>query len=130
MRGSVLAVAEHVPEGLDALGPGFRRVEASLRRGRPLDAVLEAWADDAPAAVGELTRLLRSADVTGAGLAEPLERLGADLRRRRRRDLESRARRLPVTMLVPLVVCVLPAFMALTVVPMLAVGLDALRLAQ
>ena len=44
----------------------------------------------------------------------------------RRREAEERARRLPVQLLFPLVVCVLPAFGLLAVVPLLAGSLPAL----
>ena len=48
--------------------------------------------------------------------------------RTRRVAAEEAARRIPVTMLFPLVMCVLPAFALLTVVPILAATLGDLRL--
>jgi tight adherence protein C len=59
-------------------------------------------------------------------LAPGLERLSLELRLDRRRRAEIEARRVPVRLLAPLVVCVLPAFALLTVVPLLVASLRAL----
>jgi pilus assembly protein TadC len=53
-------------------------------------------------------------------LALPLERVAEQARDVRRRHAEESARRVPVQLLFPLVACVLPAFVLLTVVPLLA----------
>jgi type II secretory pathway component PulF len=83
-----------------------------------------------PTACGEplrpLCALLVDAERYGSPLAPALERLGADLRDRSRRRSETRVRRLPVRMLLPLVGCVLPAFALLTVAPLLLSGVRAL----
>jgi tight adherence protein C len=75
-------------------------------------------------AVLPLTNVLAAADRYGAPLAGPLERLGAELRLQRRRQLEAAARRLPVKLLFPLVAGVLPAFVCLAVVPLVAASLQ------
>lgn len=64
----------------------------------------------------EFVELLRSSLTDGAAVADALHSLGDEHRRRRRRALEAALRRLPVVLLLPLVTCVLPAFMLLTVV--------------
>ena len=92
-----------------------------LERGRSVGEAVSAWGARPP--LDELAALLRSADRGGLAIGEALGALAVDLRRRRRRSAELRARRLPVTMLLPLVTCILPAFGLLTVVPMVAVGL-------
>jgi tight adherence protein C len=56
----------------------------------------------------------------GSRLAEPLRGVAAEARDIRRRAAQERARRLPVQLLFPLVLCILPAFGLLTVVPLLA----------
>lgn len=53
----------------------------------------------------------------GAPIGQGLQLLAVESRADRRRQFEQAARRLPVAMVFPLVVCVLPAFMLLTVVP-------------
>jgi tight adherence protein C len=54
--------------------------------------------------------------------------LATDVRADRRRRAEEAARRVPVKLLFPLVLCVLPAFALLTVAPLLAGALGSLRL--
>ena len=49
-----------------------------------------------------------------------------DLRTRARRRAEIRARKVPVRMLFPLVTCILPAFILLSVVPMVGGALQQL----
>ena len=77
-------------------------------------------------AVRPLTALLVDAERYGTPLGPALERLGDDLRQRRRRRAEERARQLPVRLLLPLVLCILPAFALLTVAPLLVSGFQAL----
>ncbi len=66
-----------------------------------------------------LLRVLMAAERDGAALIPALERAGDEARRQRRVKAEERARKVPVTMLFPLVVCVLPAFALLTIVPLM-----------
>jgi tight adherence protein C len=54
--------------------------------------------------------------------------LAAEVRAERRRRAEAAARRVPVKLLFPLVLCVLPAFGLLTVVPLLAGAATSLHL--
>ncbi len=95
----------------------------------------EAWADalrHAALLLGPVARpvltLLIAAENDGAPIAEALARAGDEARRRRRSLAEQRARRLPVLMLFPLVVCILPAFGLLTVAPVLYATLRDLEL--
>jgi tight adherence protein C len=66
-----------------------------------------------------LLRVLIAAERDGAALLPALERAADEARRQRRVQAEERARKVPVTMLFPLVLCVLPAFALLTVIPLL-----------
>lgn len=68
----------------------------------------------------QLGRTLARAAETGAPVAETLERLSADLRGRRRADVEARIRQVEVKAAAPLGVCLLPAFVLLGVVPLIA----------
>ena len=56
----------------------------------------------------------------GAPLADGLDRVAFELRDRRRREVQRRAQRLPVTVLAPLVTCILPAFFLITIVPVVS----------
>jgi tight adherence protein C len=73
--------------------------------------------------VGTLTR----AEALGSSMAEEVARLAADVRERRRAVATERARTAPVKMLFPLVFLVLPAFLLLTVVPVLIATVESIR---
>ena len=94
------------------------------------DDALDWWGRQVGPAADDLVTVLRAAGRDGAPLADGLARSAAAARRAHRRAIEARARRLPVTMLLPLVCCVLPAFVLLTVVPVLVESLGALRVPQ
>jgi tight adherence protein C len=74
-----------------------------------------------------LVRVLEAGLRDGGALGSALDRLADEVRTDRRRAAEERARRLPVQLLFPLVVCVLPAFGLLTVVPLLAGSLSGIE---
>ena len=75
----------------------------------------------------------RSISVLGAAVRDGTP-VGASLGRARgsssgrRRAVETEVRRLPVLLLAPLIVCVLPAFVLLTLVPLLLGSLEGLQL--
>jgi tight adherence protein C len=73
----------------------------------------------------ELKRLsitLDRSERLGSPVADQLRRLARDVRDERRLRAEERARRAPVAMLFPLVVCILPAFVLAAVVPAMLVA--------
>jgi len=92
-----------------------RRVSVGERLSDAL-AVLGAMGDP----VRPLVSALVSAERDGASLTVPLQRASDQARELRRRQAEEAARRVPVKLLFPLVLCVLPAFALLAVVPLLA----------
>ena len=106
----------------------LRRALEEVGLGRRLADAL----GDVAVRTGEATRPLIAAlvesDRYGAPLAESLGRLAAEVRNDRRRRAEEAARKVPVKLLFPLVCCVLPAFGLLTMAPLLAGALGALRL--
>ena len=114
----VLAV-EAVAAGLTGpLAEEFAHVAAAFRLGA-----------DAPAA---WSRFLREAELapfgramvrvwdTGSPLADALDRLADDARRRRRIEADRRARAVGVKAAAPLGLCFLPAFILVGVVPLVA----------
>ena len=124
LRRAFAAVAPRLPREHGIL------VEALLERvqhGERLVTALQQYGDELGRSGHELVAILIASERDGAPLAGGLERAADAVRRAQRRDLERRARRLPVTLLVPLVCCVLPAFVVLTVVPLLAGSLGDLR---
>ncbi len=121
---AVDAVADRSPSPVDAaLQEVRRRVAMGARLGDALD-VLDGLGDPAL----PLAAALRGAARYGSPLNAALERVAADARMQRRRRAEEDARRLPVQLLFPLVLCVLPAFGLLAVVPLLLASLRSLQL--
>ena len=107
-----------------------RRDAGASRSGsrRPQPSGPSPRATPHPDAVRPLARALVTAVEEGVPLEPVLRRVAVEARDRRRRAAEEDARRVPVRLLFPLVACTLPAFVVLTVVPLLVVGLDSLDL--
>ncbi|HUP85360.1 MAG TPA: type II secretion system F family protein [Acidimicrobiales bacterium] len=127
-RLAVEAVAERGPPG--PLTNALRIVLADVAAtGVRLADALQRIPDDLGSdAVRPIVTALVDADRYGSALGATLDRLGDDARRTRQRRAEEAARRVPVKLLFPLVTCILPAFGLLTVAPLIAGGLRALRL--
>ncbi|MDW3220645.1 MAG: type II secretion system F family protein [Acidimicrobiales bacterium] len=125
-RAAIEIAAPWLPE---PFGSALRRAVSRSERGEPFGVALAA----ACRPLGDLTLPLVSlfADVElGSGAVLPgLVRIGDDARRRRRADAHERARRLPVTLLLPLVLCVLPAVALIGIVPLLFASLGEFRFA-
>jgi len=107
-------------------GAAFRAVLHRVEHGTPLaDAwstlVLELGDEARPLALA-----LAASERYGMPLAPAMDLLGAEARHARRRQSEAVARRLPVRLAFPLTCCVLPAFVLLTIVPLLGHALDQL----
>lgn len=97
----------------------LRRAEA----GETFAIALETAAATLDDVARPLVGLLATAESDGGALLSGLVRVSDDARRRRRQAAAIRARRLPVTMLLPLVFCVLPAFVLLAVAPLILTSL-------
>ena len=91
---------------------------ARTRRGASLADAIEGLrpvlGDEGRPLVAALVASVRH----GAPVGPALEAAAVDLRTRARRRAEVRARKVPIRMLFPLVTCILPAFILLSVVPM------------
>ena len=121
-----LAVAGVGSRASGPLADELAQVAGETARGRRLADAL----DDLPVRCGEAIRplctLLAAGERYGVPLIESLGRLAVDVRASERRRTEEVARRLPVKMLFPLVVCILPAFGLLTLGPMLVTSFPSL----
>ena len=104
------------------------RAQRSIVGGARLGDELEAALDDLGPPARPLIRALTGAEHYGTSIEPALRRVAAEARATRRRDVETRARRIPVRLLGPLVLGVLPAFVLLTVVPTVARTLQGLSL--
>ena len=125
LRLALAAVASRSPPAWVA---PLRAADTGVERGMAVADVL----DRLPGVVGDhahpLVSVLVSSERYGTALLPALERLAVEARFDRRRRAEEAARRVPVKLLFPLVLCILPAFGALTVAPLLAGALGSLRL--
>lgn len=121
---SLSAVAPRAPA---PVVPAVRSAHDRFGRGLPLVECL-AELGDALGPTGEpLTEALAQATSAGVPLVPLLEGVAATARDERRRRAQEAARRLPVTMLFPLVLCILPAAVLLAVVPVLLVSVASLH---
>lgn len=120
----VEAVAVRAPP---AVRGALVEVTRRVARGAPLAESLERLGPTLGPLGPSLVDALVGAQRNGSPLAPVLGRVAATARDRRVRAAEEAARRLPVTLLFPLVCCVLPAFALLAVVPLFAGSLDALQ---
>jgi len=91
-----------------SLGADFSEAVAPLDPQSPTDLQLYRVLD-----------LLRRGEVDGLDLATQLDFVVQDLRRDRAIALDTAAQRLTVSLLFPLVLCILPAFVLLAIVPLL-----------
>lgn len=111
------------------LGDELRRTVDEIELGVPMRKGLSNLASRNDVShLRELVTTINNAERFGTQIAGTLESFARDLRIRRRRAAEERARRAPVKMLFPLVFLILPAFILLTVVPLLLGTLQTLGL--
>lgn len=120
---SLAVVAPRAPSATAPLvGAAARRFD----RGSPLGECLTDLGADLGPTGRPLTEALGQAAGSGVPLVPLLEAVAATARDQRRRRAQEVARRLPVTMLFPLVACIFPAAVLLAVVPVLLVSLASL----
>jgi tight adherence protein C len=104
-------------------GPLGEEVRAAVRRldlGAPWRTTLEDLAErTTDPSIHRLVRAMGRSQRLGTPLASALHHVAEELRNDRRAGAEERARRAPVKMLFPLVFLILPAFLLLTVGPVL-----------
>jgi tight adherence protein C len=123
-RQGVSALARAAPWPFDA---AFAEVDGRTARGERLVDALGSL-QQLGAAVQPLSLALLGVERHGTALGSTLEQLRVEARRQRRLQAETAARKLPVRLSFPLVCCVLPAFVLLTLAPLLAGALSSLRL--
>ena len=118
-------VAADVP---GPLGVAVRETLRALDAGMQRRAAYRVLAERAPVAeVRSLVRALERAERYGTSIASTLLSQAREMRSRRRAAVEEAARAAPVKMLFPLVVCFLPAFILLTVAPVVLTALRSFR---
>jgi tight adherence protein C len=121
---SLRRVVERAP---GPMGREIRRTIEEIDLGVPRSKALESLAARNPLPELEsLVRLLLNSERFGTQVAASLESFSADVRVRLKRSAEEQARKAPVKILFPLVFLILPAFVLLTVVPLLVSAFQAM----
>jgi tight adherence protein C len=115
------------PNAPTPLRSALDEVEHRMRRGQRLADALPVLVDVIGPEATVFVDALATADRYGLPLAPVLDRLADDIRAERRRRAESQARTLPVKLAFPLVVCTLPSFVLLAIVPAVLGALSTLR---
>ncbi|MET0662024.1 MAG: type II secretion system F family protein [Ilumatobacteraceae bacterium] len=107
---------------------GFAAVVHRLDRGEPFAQAVLALPERLGGGMVAFADLIAGADRYGVPIGPVLESLALDVRATRRRIDEADARRLPVRLSFPLVICTLPSFVLLAIAPALIAALSSLSL--
>lgn len=112
-----------------ALGKELQRTLEEVELGVPRAQALSDLAkrNQVPE-IESLVGVLTNAERFGIGVSSSLQTFAQEVRMRRRHAAEEQARRAPVKMLFPLVFLILPAFILLTVIPMLLSAFSSLSI--
>jgi Flp pilus assembly protein TadB len=124
VRAALAAAGPYAP---GVPGRALRVASARIDAGAPPAIALAAWPRLLGDDVRPLVATLLVAHHDGAPAGDSLDRILADLRHARRQRAAERVQRLPVLLLFPLVCCILPAFVLLTVLPLALGSLGQLR---
>ena len=126
---SVRLAVEAVATRLDGpVGSALDRAVREMRLGVEVSEALEALTrTPAGESLRLLVRPLTDSLRYGSALGPALAAAAAVARAERRRQAEAAARRIPLRLLFPLTLCVLPAFVLLTIVPTVVQSLELLR---
>jgi tight adherence protein C len=101
-----------------ALTDELRRTISDIQAGMPRAQALRALSDRAQVVeIRQLVTALLQAQKHGVPLAETLRIQSAEMRLKRKQRTEEKAAKLTVKMIFPIVVCYMPVFMIITVVP-------------
>ncbi len=114
------------PHLAPVLQPAFAEVAAAVRNGARFADALAVLPKRLGPQAAPLADSLIAADRYGLPLAPVLDRLADEARQHRRRLADASARQLPVRLSLPLVLCTLPSFVLLAVVPLLLAAFSSL----
>jgi tight adherence protein C len=116
------------PDVYGPLGDSLRHTLRALDAGMTRSAAYQVLTERAPVPeVRSLVRALERAERYGTSVAVTLVSQAREIRAKRRAAVEEAARAAPIKMLFPLVVCFLPAFILLTVAPVVLTALQSFR---
>lgn len=120
------AIAVSVAHAPPTFAPALAEVAARVDSGERFADALSSLPRLLGPVVGPLADSLAAADRYGLPLAPVLDRLASEARQQRRRQAEALARQLPVRLSLPLVLCTLPAFVLMAIVPLLLAAITSL----
>lgn len=109
-----------------AVGDAFAEVVRRTQRGQPFADALTALPDQLGTRAGGLADVIATSDRHGLPIGPVLDQLAAEIRSSRRRLDQADARKLPVRLAFPLVVCTLPSFVLLAIAPAVIAALSSL----
>ena len=121
------AIAVVTPHLAMPIRAAFDEVSARCANGERFADALGSLPRRLGAIAAPLADSFAAADRYGQPLAPVLERLADEARQHRRRQADTLARQLPARMSLPLVLCTLPSFVLLAVVPLLLAALSSLN---
>ena len=96
----------------------------TLLRGEPLTTALQEFAHRHSGGSHHLVQVLLEADRDGLPVIHTISRLSLEMRTHRRHLADIRIRQLPTKLTLPIVLCVLPSFIFLTVIPIVLANLS------
>ena len=109
------------------LSDELRHMISDIQAGVPRSQALRALSDRAQVIeIRQLVTALLQAQKHGVPMAETLRIQSSEMRTKRKQRTEEKAAKLTVKMLFPIIVCFLPVFMIITVVPALINIVDAI----
>jgi pilus assembly protein TadC len=111
-----------------AVSPIGNSVADLICAGAPLEEALLPLANMHPITGKNLGHTIVEAERDGLPILDTVMRLATDHRSERRRQIDTRIRQLPTRLSIPLVLCVLPSFLLLSVAPLVLASLSQLSI--
>ncbi|MCX6515940.1 MAG: type II secretion system F family protein [Actinobacteria bacterium] len=116
----------HACERWRAVSPTGNAVADLISAGAPLEEALLPLATTHPISGKNLGHTIVEAERDGLPILDTVMRLATDHRIERRRQIDTHIRQLPTRLSIPLVLCVLPSFLLLSVAPLVLASLSQL----
>jgi len=113
-RNAVTALANELGAGAQP----FVSIAGRLAVGAPTRDALFHQLDELGSTVVRVLHVIDRADVDGLDALAHLETVAADIQRERLASLDIAAQKLGVRLLFPLILCILPAFLCLSMIPL------------
>jgi len=107
-----------------SVSPVGSSVADLISAGAPLEEALLPLANLHPITGKNLGHTIVEAERDGLPILDTVTRLATDHRNERRRQIDTRIRQLPTRLSIPLVLCVLPSFLLLSVAPLVLASLS------